>query len=204
MKARPLPLLWLLMVAATEGAAVMAAELGAARLAEPHWGNGAEVWAAILSCTLGGLMIGYFAGGLASRNGPVLRKASQVLAIAGGFTLVLAFLSSEIAHFTLHLDSRAGLLITFGLTLLPLLAALGMVTPLLIGARSEGRPHGGEATGYLYALSTAGGIGATFLLTFHAFPNYGVKASLIFTSTLLFSSSLLLWLLNKNRSKIMV
>ena len=49
-----------------EGGSVMAAELLGAKMLAPYFGSSLYVWASVLAITLGGLAVGYFAGGILS------------------------------------------------------------------------------------------------------------------------------------------
>lgn len=55
-------------LALIEGAALMVCEIGTVKLIEPYLGVSMNTWASILAVTLIGLAIGYFLGGLLSKN----------------------------------------------------------------------------------------------------------------------------------------
>lgn len=58
----------LIAISFLEGAAVMITEIGAGKIVAPYFGTSIQVWAIILSSTLLGLALGYFAGGYLTKK----------------------------------------------------------------------------------------------------------------------------------------
>lgn len=58
----------LLVLSFIEGGCVMMVELAGAKMLAPWFGTSLYVWSAVLGVTLGGLMLGYYAGGILSRR----------------------------------------------------------------------------------------------------------------------------------------
>ena len=100
------------------------------------------------------------------------------LAVAGSLgTLARAGLGSPGT-----LDLRAGIVLSCAVFLLPPLIAFGMVSPLVIRLVSSDLESVGRAAGTVYAVSTAGGVLATFLYGFTLIPFAGMRASSLATA----------------------
>ena len=136
------------------GAAVMAAELVAARLTTPFYGQSTATWAALAGATLLGVTIGNFCGGLLANKSrrPLVVAASA--AIAGAVALaILPSLLSTIYH--LAGPSNRGIFVFALCAFAPPAALLGMVSPGVAAAfvRPE---RNGRDLGVLYFASMIG------------------------------------------------
>lgn len=153
------------LLAASAGAATMAAELSAVRLAAPFLGGSLPVWGSVIALTLASLAAGAALGGRWSRR-PLPGRRAAWLCLAAGVWLAwlpvpgrwwLACLVAPSSVGWARLASGAGLLL---LGAAPLLAA-GACPPLLIRAATQVADDAGAAAGRLAAWGTAGSLVGT-------------------------------------------
>src|ERR1039458_10759485 len=78
-----------------EGASVMAAELLGAKMLAPYFGTSLYVWSAVLAVTLGGLAMGYFAGGIFSEKKNTERNLYYILLASAIFLIAMPLRSEE-------------------------------------------------------------------------------------------------------------
>ncbi|MBK8556493.1 MAG: fused MFS/spermidine synthase [Lewinellaceae bacterium] len=159
-----------------EGGAVMACELIGARILAPYFGTSLYVWAAALGITLGGLMMGYFAGGILSRRVANNVKLLYWILFSAGCTLMLMPLSSHwIMEHTLSLPFQLGVIISLLIFMFPPLVLLGITSPIVINILTNSPQSAGNMAGNVYGISTLGGILITFLLGFYLIPEFGIS-----------------------------
>jgi predicted membrane-bound spermidine synthase len=159
-----------------EGGSVMACELIGAKMLAPYFGTSLYVWAAALGLTLGGLMTGYFLGGIASRifrNN--LRTLYVLLVLAAIFLFLMPFTSGWIMDRTIHLNLQTGAMLSLLVFMFPPLIFMGMVSPVIINILTEEAKSAGNSAGNVYAISTLGGILVTFLFGFYIIPAFGIS-----------------------------
>ena len=160
-----------------EGGAVMACELISAKMLAPYFGTSLYVWASALGLTLGGLMTGYFLGGLLSH-----RKKNNalylywILIFAGLALFIMPYTSGWVMEATLGLPIQLGAVLSLFAFMFPPLVFMGMVSPLIINILTEQAKEAGNRAGNVYAISTLGGIIATFLMGFWIIPEFGISA----------------------------
>lgn len=153
----------------------MACELIGARMLSPYFGTSLYVWAAALGITLGGLMCGYFLGGLISRHVKDNHTALYiVLILAAAFLFLMPFTSKWIMDVALNMSIQTGALLSLGVFMFPPLVFMGMVSPLIINILTNEAKVAGNSAGNVYAISTLGGILATFALGFYLIPEFGI------------------------------
>lgn len=179
------PLWFLFLLSFVEGGAVMAVELVGARMVGPFYGNSLYVWAAVLALTLAGLMAGYFVGGLLSRRYPQRRTLHLVVLASAALVALMPLTAEAVMEASLGLGLRTGITLSCLLFLFPPLACFGMVSPLIIRLVASDDDRVGHAAGMVYAVSTVGGILATYLVAFHALPDVGMQESLFVTAACL-------------------
>jgi MFS family permease len=160
-----------------EGAALMAIELLGAKMIAPFYGNSLYVWTAVLATTLGGLTLGYFFGGQLSARFSNRKILNIVIALSVLVVGLLPFTGTAIMNATLDLELRLGITISAFVILTPPLLLFGMVSPLIINMLSADPTKAGSFAGIVYAVSTFGGILATFFMGFYLIPFVGIKAS---------------------------
>jgi predicted membrane-bound spermidine synthase len=86
---------------------------------------------------------------------------------------------------------QAGILVAGLAILTPPLLLFGVVSPLVIQLLSQDSDgNAGKATGMVYAISTVGGVVATFAFAFYLIPFWGLNAANLLISGLLFAAFL--------------
>jgi predicted membrane-bound spermidine synthase len=177
---------YLLLLSFLEGGAVMACELIGAKMLAPFFGTSLYVWAAALGLTLGGLMTGYFTGGLLSKryqNRPEL--LFWIMIAAGFFTALMPFTSEWIMQSTLVWPLQWGAVFSLLIFMFPPLVFMGMVSPVIINLLNTEVKGAGSSAGTVYAISTFGGILTTFLFGFYIIPQMGINYPAVITGILL-------------------
>lgn len=167
----------LYLVSFFEGGALMAVELLGAKMIAPYYGTSLYVWAAVLACTLGGLALGYLAGGILSNKYKGEKVLYTIVALSALFTFLLPATGKFIMEATLDLSLKTGITISAFILLTPPVFLFGTVSPIIINLLSTSASRIGKAAGTVYAVSTLGGIAATFLTGFYLAPFVGLKES---------------------------
>lgn len=154
----------------------MACELIGAKMLAPYFGTSLYVWAAALGLTLGGLMTGYFLGGIISKRfSDNVKLLFWVLILAGCTLFIMPFTSKWIMDLTLHLSLQVGAMLSLLVFMFPPLVFMGMVSPIIINILTEEAKLAGNRAGNVYAISTLGGILVTFLMGFYIIPTFGIR-----------------------------
>jgi len=178
-------LYFLLLLAFIEGATVMGAELLGAKMLAPFFGSSLYVWSSVMAITLGGLAGGYFFGGRLSSRKDNEKILYKVLLVAALFTVLMPF-TSQLALSLFGMRSLMPAVIASSLLILfPPVFLMGAVSPLIIGNISKNGEDPGKAAGTVYAISTVGGILATFLYGFYIIPNFGLTIPSIVSGIIL-------------------
>jgi predicted membrane-bound spermidine synthase len=168
-----------------EGGAVMATELLGAKMLAPYFGSSLYVWATVLAITLGGLAAGYFLGGILSYKSKNPLTLFYVLLAAAIFTLLMPFTSKAVL-WAIGLHSLIPSVIASSMCILfPPVLMMGMVSPLIIRVITADVDQSGKAAGAIYAISTVGGIMATFAFGFYVIPAFGLTIPAILTGIVL-------------------
>ncbi len=153
----------------------MAAELLGAKLLAPFYGSSLYVWASVMAVTLIGLAFGYFMGGFTSVKADKEKRLYLIL-IAGA---IIISLMPFIAQFCFALFAKMNLLtsVVFSslVLLVPPVMLMGMVSPLIIGLIDGKINNSAKSSGIVYAISTVGGIIATFSFGFYIIPTFGLS-----------------------------
>jgi predicted membrane-bound spermidine synthase len=182
-----------------EGASVMAAEICGAKLLAPFFGSSLYVWSAVMAITLGGLAGGYFLGGKLSKRENKEQTLLFVLIAAVFCLCFMPFLTSLFLILASALSLIPAVIIGVFFLLFPTMLCMGATSPLIISILTHSANQSGENSGKIYAVSTVGGIIATFLCGFYLIPNIGVQLSLIGFAIAL--SIVSLFLILKKKSK---
>ncbi len=182
-----------------EGASVMAAEICGAKLLAPFFGSSLYVWSAVMAITLGGLASGYFFGGQLSKKDNKTQSLLYVLVAAVCCLCLMPFMTTVFLLSASHLSLIPAVIISVLFLLFPTMLCMGATSPLIISILTQNASQSGENSGRIYAVSTVGGILATFLCGFYLIPNFGVQFSLIVFAILL--SLACLFLIFKKKSK---
>ncbi|MBS1650754.1 MAG: fused MFS/spermidine synthase [Bacteroidetes bacterium] len=167
----------------------MAIELCGAKLLMPFYGGSLYVWATVMGITLSALASGYFFGGyLSSKQNK--NNLQYIISIAVCIIFLIPVLNSFALPYITYLHFKTGLICSSFVVLFPSLFLLGASSPLIIDLQNSLIKNAGRAGGYIYAISTLGGIFATFSCGFYFIPFLGINYTLM-----LFASFLLLGLL---------
>jgi spermidine synthase len=177
----------LLFLSFVEGAAVMAAELCGAKLLAPVFGSSLFVWASVMGITLGALAGGYFFGGwLTTLKKTPSRTLFFVLSAAALFLLIMPVISYYVVPRISYMSFLPGVIVSTGTLLFLPVFFLGASSPLFILLQTNDIHDAGKVSGTVYAVSTLGGILATFFCGFYLIPVAGLNITLlIFGSVLL-------------------
>jgi predicted membrane-bound spermidine synthase len=173
----PLPLMLriLYLLCFIEGASVMAAELIGAKMLAPHFGSSLPVWAAVMAITLGGLALGYFAGGMMPARFRTYKGVLAVLLIAAVCMAFMPLLSKAAIGLFGYFSLYVSIVICTLTFLFPPVFLMGMVSPLLVSVLAGEGKEAGKTAGTVYALSTTGGIISTLLTGFYLIPEFGLS-----------------------------
>jgi predicted membrane-bound spermidine synthase len=158
-----------------EGASVMACELFSAKMIAPFFGGSLYVWAAVLGITLLALMSGYYLGGAISAKATKKNLVYWILILAGFFLMIMPHTSIWIMTLNLDLSVQMGSTISLLVFMFPPLVLMGMTSPIIINMINTQLDETGKSAGSVYAISTFGGIIATFLVGFYLLPEFGIK-----------------------------
>jgi spermidine synthase len=173
----------------TSGAALLCAELAASRLLAPFFGNSLFVWGALIGVFLGGLAIGYWAGGALADRIPAPELLAVVIALGAAGLLAAPFLDDHVLEWVVDWDPgpRANPVIAsillFGL---PSILLAG-VTPIAVRLRVRELETIGRTAGGLFSVSTVGSIVGTFLTAFWLIPELGTHQVLGVAAAALFA-----------------
>lgn len=182
-------LLWLSFI---EGAAVMAAELCGARLLAPVFGSSLYVWASVMGITLGALAAGYFFGGYYSTDSTKnSKRLFLILNTAAVFLMTMPLIAHYLVPRISYLPFLPGVVSSSFILLFFPVFLLGASSPFFIALQSAEPSKAGQVSGTIYAVSTTGGILATFLCGFWLIPMMGLNACLLVFGSLLFLSCLM-------------
>lgn len=163
----------------------MAAELLGAKLLAPFFGSSLYVWSSVMAVTLLGLASGYFVGGVVSTKANLERRLYLILVIGA---IVIAVMPFSV-QFCFALFSQMKLLPSVILSsiflLVPPVFFMGMVSPLIIKLIDGFIVNPGKSSGTVYAISTVGGILATFSFGFIIIPKFGLVMPCVATAFVL-------------------
>jgi len=176
---------WYLLIAFVEGGTVMACELLGAKMIAPFYGSSLLVWSSVIGITLAALASGYFAGGFLADRFTGNTLLFTVLAVGSAFIALMPLSAKTIMEATLGLGVRAGSVLSTLVFLFPPLVCMGMVSPIIIRLASKDVQHTGRTAGTVYAVSTVGGILATFVVGFYAIPSWGITQPALLVASIL-------------------
>lgn len=165
--------------------ASLAVEFGASRLLAPYFGTSLYVWGVLIGLILIYLSVGYVIGGRLADRHPNDLLLFQLTAWAGLWIGVIPLVSypillaSQQGFKELSVGLVAGTLLAVLVMFAAPIILLGCVSPFAIRLLLKDVEHGGNTSGLVYALSTAGSILGTFLPVFWFIPTYGTRPTLV-------------------------
>jgi len=173
------------------GMGSLGAEIAAARLLAPWFGDSTIVWANTIATVLVALSIGYAIGGrLADRNPTMQGMARWVL----GAAALLALVPFAAGPF-LRLSTQAfadlsgglfvGSLVGVGVLIAVPVLLLGIVSPYAVRLKVEKVGDAGRVAGRLYAIGTLGSLAGTFASSLLLIPLVGSRRTFLIFALIL-------------------
>jgi MFS family permease len=162
----------------TLGFVTLGFEMVASRILTPLFGSDIYTWATIISITIGGLMAGYFLGGMvADRFGSFLVAAEIKLISAAYLVFIYLVSGGGLESFIAGIaDDTAALFTTGAIICFPPLLVLGMYSPLSVRLLLREPEDAGKISGGLFAISSFGNIVGIIVTTFFFIPSVGTRA----------------------------
>jgi len=162
----------------TLGFVTLGFEMVASRILTPHFGSDIYTWATIISITIGGLMAGYFLGGMvADRYGSFLVAAVIKLVSAAYLAFIYLVSGGGLESFIAGIaDDTTALFTTGAIICFPPLLVLGMYSPLSVRLLLREPGDAGKISGGLFAISSFGNITGIIVTTFFFIPSVGTRA----------------------------
>lgn len=174
------------------GFIIMSLEILGFRALAPHFGYSIYVFGTLIGLILSALAIGYWVGGMLSRNNVRPKNFFLILLFASLYIAIASAFYERIIQALANYGIVAGaFLATFIVWAFPMII-LAAVSPYLVGMMSE-KEHPGDSSGRISAAGTLGGLVGTFLTSFYLLPNFGTHAT--FTGNAYAATAMaLLWL----------
>ena len=150
------------------GLSTLGAEIAAARLIAPYFGDSTIVWANTIGVVLVALSIGYWFGGRLADRHPHMQGLCLLVLVSSVLLALVPFLAQPLlslsvdAFDNVSIGGFAGSLFgVLALVAVPVLM-LGAVSPWAIRLKLERVEDSGETAGRMYAISTVGSLLGTF------------------------------------------
>jgi spermidine synthase len=167
------------------GASTLGAEIAAARLMAPFFGDSTIIWANTIAVVLVALAIGYWFGGRMADRRPELGGLCQLVLVAAALLALVPlvahpFLTLSVNAFdTVSVGAFAGSLLgVLVLVAVPVLM-LGAVSPWAIRLKLHAVEDSGETAGRMYAISTVGSLVGTFASSLLLIPLIGTHRTFL-------------------------
>src|ERR687894_2157768 len=150
------------------GTSTLGAEIAAARLMAPFFGDSTIVWANTIAIVLVALSIGYWFGGRMADRHPTLRALCGTVLVASVLFAAIPFVADPFLSLSVEafdsysVGAFAGSL--FGVLVLVAVPVLmmGAVSPWAIRLKLRSIEDSGQTAGRMYAISTVGSLLGTF------------------------------------------
>ena len=194
----PPPVIRAAIVVFTASFCTLVIELVAGRVLAPHVGVSLYTWTSIIGVVLAGISAGAWAGGWLADRRPAQSTLGALLCAAGLTALLIVPATGLLAGdegllttigVATSLLSRV-VILSFLLFFLPSFF-LGMISPVAVRLAVRDLDTTGRVVGRLYALSTLGSIGGTFVTGFWLVAAFGTRATLIGTGVVLIAAAFL-------------
>jgi spermidine synthase len=180
-----------------EGACVMALELIAAKLIAPYFGTSVVVWAAVLAMTLVALTIGYYLGGYFSSKDASVSTLVKITGLGAILLIIMPYIAGAVLPKMIYYNIVTGVILGLITFMVVPLILMGMVSPLIIHLIDKEIKTAGQSAGTIYAVSTLGGILATFSVGLYLMGSIGLKMSSLLFGILLIAGSFLVFFQKK-------
>lgn len=162
----------------------MILELLGTRIIGPFYGASLYIWSALIVVTLIALALGYYVGGYIADRFAAIRLG-HILLLAALAIVIIPFSSSTVLSLTNTLGLRTGSLLSALILFTLPLTLLAMIGPFAIKQVTNDLKGLGRSVGLIYAVSTAGSVFATLLLSFVLLPHFGTRAIMLSLSLIL-------------------
>ena len=170
------------------GAVLLGVEIAASRVLAPFFGNSLFVWGALIGVVLGGLAIGYWAGGALADRYPRPELLVGAITLGAAGVLAIPFLDEPVLEAVVGWDPgpRADPLLAAVMLFLAPSIVLASVTPIAVRLRALDLARLGRTAGGLFSISTLGSIVGTFVTAFWLVPELGTDQVLGVGAAVLF------------------
>ena len=160
---------------ATLGFVTLGFEMVASRILTPLFGSGIYTWATIISIVVGGLMAGYFLGGLLADRFPGFGFAAVIKAVAAAYLFLVWWMTGGMLGSLVDAvpGEIAALFVSGFVVCFPPLLVLGMYSPLSVRLLLKEPRDAGKISGGLFAISSLGNILGIIVTTFVLIPSIG-------------------------------
>ena len=177
---------------ATLGFITLGFEMVASRILTPLFGGTIYTWATIISIVVGGLMAGYFVGGIFADRHPSFAFAALIKLLAAAYLFLVFILSGGgLEAMISRIPGEIAALFTSGFVVcFPPLLILGMYAPLAVRLILRDPADAGKVAGSLFAISSLGNIVGIIVTTFLLIPTIGTRAITLSFATFLILSGL--------------
>jgi predicted membrane-bound spermidine synthase len=168
------------------GISTLGAEIAAARLVAPAFGASTVVWANTIAIVLVALAGGYWLGGRLADRHPHASGMARAALLGAGLVALIPLVAIPLLDVTEDsLDELSGSLLALLVLVGPPVLVLGALSPWAIRLSVRSVAVAGDATGRLYALSTAGGLVGNFLAALALIPLVGTRWTFLICAVLL-------------------
>lgn len=167
------------------GASSLGAEIAAARLLAPWFGDSTIIWANTIATVLVALSIGYWLGGRLADRDPSIVMLSKLILGAAALLALVPFLGTPFLEVSVDaLDQvEAGAFVGSLIAVLVLVAVpvtlLGAAAPFAIRLSVGSVEEAGTVAGRLYAISTIGSLAGVFLSALVLIPFVGTRRTFL-------------------------
>lgn len=175
----------------TLGFVTLGFEMVASRILTPLFGSGIYTWATIISIVVGGLMAGYFLGGILADRFPGFGLAATIKFVSSAYLFFIYWMAQGGLEALIgSIDGEFTALFTSGfIVCFPPLVVLGMYSPLSVRLLLREPRDAGKIAGGLFAISSFGNILGIIVTTFVLIPSVGTKAITAGFATFLLASA---------------
>jgi spermidine synthase len=165
------------------GAAILALQLIASRIMAPFFGVSLYIWTGILSITLLCLAVGYYVGGIYSRNTPKERLHAVFYFIPALSSLAL--LASALVYpitfgWLARISLMGGTFVSSIILLSAPLVAMSALNPILVAIERSATENQGDAgAGWVFFVSTIGSVFGVIVAAFCLIPYFSNQLSML-------------------------
>lgn len=167
------------------GVGSLGAEIAAARLLAPYFGDSTIIWANTIGVCLIALALGHWLGGRFADRHPHVEGLRVLVLLAAGLLSIVPLVSGPFLHLAIQafdkieagafVGSLVGMMVLIALPLI----LIGAVTPWATKLAVTDLEHTGETVGRLGAIGTAGALVGTFAASLLLIPFVGSQRTFI-------------------------